>query len=143
MRLSDVLLVMAAVIRSTRGREMLSAKGSFKTDNQKDDWLMLVETLLQWEAHLCLPRMKLKDVKRLDKKHRCTMCLMKKVARRTKGMGLNIVKFHATVHLMEDILMHGVPLEFDTAANESITKHLRLQPNLPNEMSRHSTFRLL
>ena len=47
-----VLLVMAAIIRSTGGREMLSAKGGFKTDNQKDDWLMLVETLLQWETCL-------------------------------------------------------------------------------------------
>ena len=86
------MVIMAAVIRSTRGREMLSAKGSFKSDNQKDDWLMLVETLLQWEAYLCLPQMKLKDVKRLDKKHRHMMHLMKKVARRTKGMGLNVIK---------------------------------------------------
>ena len=125
-----VLLVMAAVIRSTRGREMLSAKGSFKSDNQKDDWLMLVETLLQWEAYLCLPQMKLKDVKRLDKKHRYIMYLMKKVARRTKGMGLNIIKFHAIVHLMEDILMHGVPLEFDTAANESHHKIAKVAAKL-------------
>ena len=61
---------------------------------------MLVETLLQWEAHLCPPQMKLKNVKRLDKKHRHIMHLMKKVAKRTKGMGLNVIKFHATVHPM-------------------------------------------
>jgi ABC-type cobalamin transport system ATPase subunit len=37
----------------------------------------------------------------------------------TKGMGLNIMKFHGILHLMEDIQVNGVPLEFDTAANES------------------------
>ena len=44
---------------------------------------------------------------------------MKKVAERSTGMGLNIMKFHAITHLMDDILAFGVPLEFDTAANES------------------------
>jgi hypothetical protein len=34
-------------------------------------------------------------------------------------MGLNIMKFHGILHLIEDIQVNGVPLEFDTAANES------------------------
>ena len=63
--------------------------------------------------------MKVKHVKRLDKKHRYIMYVMKKVAQRSTGMGLNIMKFHAIIHLMDDILAFGVPLEFDTAANES------------------------
>ena len=63
--------------------------------------------------------MKVKHVKRLDKKHRCIMHVMKKVAERSTGMGLNIMKFHAITQLMDDILAFGVPLEFDTAANES------------------------
>ena len=45
-------------------------------------------------------------------------------------MGLNIVKFHATVHPMEDILMHGVPLEFDTVANESHHKMSKVAAKL-------------
>ena len=94
---------------------------------------MLVETLLEWEAHLCLPKMKLKDAKRLDKKHRHIVHLMKKVAKRTKGMGLNVIKFHAIVHLMEDILMHGVPLEADTATNESHHKTSKVAAKLAQQ----------
>jgi hypothetical protein len=41
-------------------------------------------------------------------------------------MGLNIVKFHAIRHMMEDMLIHGVALEFDTAANESHHKLAKL-----------------
>ena len=63
--------------------------------------------------------MKVKHVKWLDRKHRYIMYVMKKVAQRSTGMGLNIMKFHAIIHLMDDILAFGVPLEFDTAANES------------------------
>ena len=134
-----VLLVMGAVIRSTKGREMLATKRNFRQDNQKDDWLLLVELLLEWEAFLCLPKMKMKHVKRLDKKHRYIMYIMRQVANRTKGMGLNIMKFHAIVHLMEDIIIHGVPLEFDTAANESHHKESKVAAKLTqrNEANFH------
>ena len=114
-----VLLIMAAVLRSTQGRSFLSTKSKFKQEHHKDDWLLLVELLLEWEAFLCQETMKVKHVKRLDRKHRHLMHVMKKVAQRTTGMGLNIMKFHAITHLMDDILAFGVPLEFDTAANES------------------------
>ena len=29
------------------------------------------------------------------------------------------MKLHSILHLMEDALLHGVPFEFDTSANES------------------------
>ena len=125
-----VLLIMAAVLRSTLGRALVGTKRKFKEDYKKDDWLLLVELLLEWEAFLCQPTMKKKHVARLDRKHRYIMYIMKKVARRSKGMGLNIMKFHAIVHLMEDIQIHGVPLEHDTAANESHHKHSKLAARL-------------
>ena len=50
------------------------------------------------------------------------MCIMCKVAQRTKGMGLKLVKFHMILHIWEDILQFGVPLEYDTSANESMHK---------------------
>ena len=114
-----ILLIMAAVLMSTSGRDLLSTKRKFKMDTRKDDWLLLVELLLEWESFLCSRKMKKSHVARLDKKHRYIMYIMKKVAKRSEGMGLNIMKFHAIVHMMEDILTNGVPLEFDTAANES------------------------
>ena len=47
------------------------------------------------------------------------MYLIKKVGRRTKGMGLKLVKFHRILHYTLDILNFGVPLEYDTCCNES------------------------
>ena len=59
------------------------------------------------------------NVKRLEKKHRFIMYLMRKIAQRNKGMGLKLMKFHAILHIVTDIIEFGVPLEFDTSGNES------------------------
>jgi hypothetical protein len=63
--------------------------------------------------------MEKKHVKKARNAHRYIMYLMKKVAKRTQGMQLKIIKFHGVVHLAEDILNFGVPMEVDTGANES------------------------
>ena len=34
-------------------------------------------------------------------------------------MGLKIMKYHVIIHMVLDMLLYGVPLEFDTGANES------------------------
>jgi hypothetical protein len=83
------------------------------------DWSMLVELLLEWEAYLCLPKLKKAQVQRLGKKHRYIMYIIKSVAKRTKGMGLKLMKFHAIVHLVQDMILYGVCSEFDTGSNES------------------------
>ena len=114
-----VLLNMAAILRSTKGRELLHTKQKFKEDSTKGDWLMLVETLLQWEAYLNDATMNKHVVERLRTKHKFLMYLLKKIANRTTGMGLKIMKFHAILHMVDDIKSFGVPLEFDTGANES------------------------
>jgi hypothetical protein len=114
-----ILLVMLALFRSARGRELLGSFKAYKGEVAKDDWILLIELLLEWETYLCEKRMTLHHVKRLKKKHRYLMYVMRKVAKRTKGMGLKLMKFHAILHLVEDIISFGVPLEFDTAANES------------------------
>ena len=44
---------------------------------------------------------------------------MRRVAKRTEGMKMNFIKFHLILHLYEDIILYGAPLEFDTSANES------------------------
>lgn len=115
-----VLLIMCAILRSTGGRRAMakSRKGKFSDDVKVDDWILLVETLLQWEAYLCSEEMYLKDVKKLEKKNRFIMFLMRRIASRTVGMGLRILKFHIIIHLVTDMLMYGIALEFDTAANE-------------------------
>ena len=84
-----------------------------------NDWQLLIDTLLQWEQWLKSDKMKLKHVKASEKKHRFVMHSMKKVGKRVKGMGLKITKFHSIMHLTNDILNFGVPMEVDMGSNES------------------------
>ena len=53
-----VLLIMAALLRSDDGKHLLmtSARNRF-TEERIEDWVMLVETMLQWEAFLKLHQM--------------------------------------------------------------------------------------
>jgi len=64
-------------------------------------------------------KMATSDVFRAKKKHRYLMCLIRKVAGRKKGNGLKIPKFHGVLHMVDEILYFGVPLEFDTGDHES------------------------
>ena len=121
-----VLLLLAAVLASTKGRQMLKNKKDFGGAQGLQDWTLLVELLLEWEAFLNQKQMRRSDVKRLKQKHRYIMYIMTIVAKRSTGMGLKLMKFHAILHLVEDILLYGVPTEFDTGSNESHhkpTKH--------------------
>ena len=124
-----VLLLIAVILRSTKGSEMLSKKKTFKEKGLQEDWLMLVQLLLEWEAYLCEPQMQKSHVHRLKKKHQSLLYILKRVAPRKKrgygeveGMGFKIFKFHAVLHLALDILRYGVPSEFDTGPNESHLK---------------------
>jgi hypothetical protein len=47
------------------------------------------------------------------------MYLIRVIAKRSKGMKLKLMKFHGIVHMADDILNFGVPMEFDTGSNES------------------------
>jgi hypothetical protein len=120
-----ILLIMLALFRSTKGREIINSYREFKLETSKDDWILLIELLLEWEAYLNEPRMEVYHLRRLQKKHRYLMYLMRKIAKRSAGMGLKLLKFHLILHLSEDILQFGVPLEFDTAANESHHKEAK------------------
>ena len=96
-----------------------SVKKRIASDAQVNDWILLVETLLQWETYLNQDQLLLADVHRLRQKHRYIMYLMRRVAKRTEGMKMNFIKFHLIIHLYEDCILYGAPLEFDTSANES------------------------
>ena len=114
-----VLLLIAAVLASTEGRKRLLKRKKFGGEQGLKDWVLLVELMLEWEAFLNEKRMKRAHVQRLAKKHRFIMYIMTVVAKRAAGMGLKLMKFHAIVHLVEDMLLYGVPTEFDTGSNES------------------------
>lgn len=127
-----ILLLMLVMMVSKAGRTILrsSRKGSFNKVEEFHDWQMLVETLLMWEAYLHQEEMELRDVRKLVVKHRYIMYLMRSVAPRDKGMGLKVMKFHSILHLADNILLYGVPLEFDTGPNESHHKAMKAASKL-------------
>jgi hypothetical protein len=129
---TGVLLVMAAILRCEAGQKLLKSarKKNFRYPWQIKDWILLVDTLLQWEAYLVLPKMQKSHVQRLKKKHKFLMFLLKKVGNRVKGMGFKVMKFHAIIHLAYDILMFGVPMNVDTGSNESHHKTTKVAAKL-------------
>ena len=137
-----VLLLMNVMVHSQAGRKILktSRKGQFKTDAQIDEWGLLIEHLLQWDAYLNSAEMKVRHVFKLGPKNRYIMHLIRKVAKRKKkgNQGWKLMKFHSILHLMEDILLYGVPLEFDTSANESHHKPSKQAAKLTQQA--HVTF---
>ena len=133
-----VLLIMAAVLRSTKGRKMLIKRKDFGGENGLRDWSLLVELLLEWETFLGERRMERRHVVRLGKKIRFIMYIMRCVARRTEKMGLKLMKFHALVHLIQDITLYGVPSEVDTGSNESHHKESKYAAKLTQR--KESTF---
>ena len=137
-----ILLLMLVMLESHAGSTILRSarSGNFKTQQDLDDWKMMVELLLLWEAYLLEPEMLVSDLRKLEQKNRYIMYIMRKVARRQKGMGLKLMKFHGILHLKDDILLYGVPLETDTSSNEMHHKPMKLASKL-TQMA-HSTFNL-
>jgi len=127
-----ILLCMAAVFRCTDGRNLLTSKRKkqFGIIGALRDWSQLVETLLQWERWLRSPTMEKKHVRQARDKHRYILYLLKKVAKRSEGMQFKTQKFHGVVHLADDILNFGVPLEVDTGSNESGHKPTKVAAKL-------------
>lgn len=109
-----VLLCLLSAIRCNDGRKILEKRPKWRELGVVDDWIMLLETLLEWQGWLNSPKMMKSDVQRAKTKHRYIMYLVRKVADRKKGMGLKLMKFHGILHMAEAILNFGVPLEYDT-----------------------------
>ena len=116
-----VLLLIAVLLRSSKGRRLLQTARSrhFQEEGFLTDWSTLVETLLGWIQWLKCKRLQLRHVKASAWKHRYLMYLIKKVVRRTKGMGMKFPKFHLMQHITQDIINHGNAASLDTGTNES------------------------
>ena len=136
-----ILLLLLVLVTSTSGSNILrgSRKG-FKTEEQLSDWALLLEMLLILEAYLNEPVMETRDVKKLLLGIRYIMYLVRQVASRQKGMGLKFLKFHVLLHIVDNIILYGVPLECDTSANESHHKPMKQAAKLTQRT--HSTFNL-
>ena len=137
-----VLLLMLVILHCEAGKAILqsSIKGNFKEAEQLLDWALLVELLLLWEAYLLEPEMEVKDIKALGDKNRYIMYLIRRVASRKQGMQLKLMKFHAILHIVCDILLYGVPSEGDTSSNEEHHKPMKKASRLTQRA--HNTFNL-
>ncbi len=123
-KMTGVILVLLAVLTSTAGREAIMACRSpqevnFPDEQAINDWISLLELLLQFEEWLKQPSMRVDTVMRLRTKVREFMTIFKSVANRQTGMGLRTNCFHATKHVPEDILFFGPPHCVNTNCNES------------------------
>jgi hypothetical protein len=129
---TGVMLIIAAMLQTKAGRDMLTSakRKHLRQVGQLQDWVLLIETLIQWEAYLNLPQMERSHVQRLKKKHQFLLYLLKKVGARSKGMGFKVMKFHAVLHLAQDIEMFGVPMVVDTGSNESHHKTTKIAAKL-------------
>ena len=97
---TGVLLIIAAILRSTEGKRLLCGIATGKkttkfarNDGLLDDWIMLVETMLIWEEWLKSDQMAKRHVHRAKEKHLYLMYLMKKVANRTRVWGSRLPSF--------------------------------------------------
>ena len=138
---TGILLCILAVLCSTSGGKLLRdrKKNNFAEVGLLEDWIRLVETLLEWEEWLKLPIMERNHVQyRLKYKHQYLMYLIRIVGKRKAGMGLKLVKFHSILHMRHDILNFGVPMEYDTGSNESGHKKTKRAAKLTQK--REETF---
>lgn len=123
--MSGLLLILVTCFRTAKGRNMLltesrgAQKQYFGTPELIRDWVLVLETMLQWEAWLKQPELRVYDVRRFRMKVQQIMALEKKIGNRQKGMGLRTFNFHAALHIADDILNFGVPSNVNTMSNES------------------------
>ena len=73
---SGVLLCLACVVRSSKGRTELAKRKKFKIEGAIEDWQMLLERLLQWEMWLKSDALRPNNVRRAKTKHRYLMFLI-------------------------------------------------------------------
>ena len=121
--MSGVMLVLVAVLRSSKGRNLLqNSKGKPKKNlgesHQVKDWILMLETLLTFEAWLEKDEMDVATLQRLRLKVREMMELEKNVGKREKGMAFLTFNFHVILHVVDDILDHGVPQHVNTRSDE-------------------------
>ena len=97
-----IILVMAAALRSTDGRNTILGKRLGAKQRQKffsakavEDWLLLLETHLQLGEFLKMKSMPVNVVERFHKKAKEVMKLTKRVGNREKGMGLKTAKIES------------------------------------------------
>jgi len=116
---TGIILGLLTAICSGKGQKLLETRPKCRESGVIKDWIMLLETLLDWEAWLTSPKMMKPDVQKAKTEHRYIMCSTQKVAVRQTAMGLKLIKFHGVFHMTDDVHNFSVPLEYDTGCNKN------------------------
>jgi hypothetical protein len=134
---TGLFLTLLATMCTTAGTNCLINKAPknskvFGKAHYVQDWVTLIETMLQMEAWLCLPEIPVYDVRRFKTKVKEILQMEKAVGKRQKGMKFRTLNFHAAVHVPDDMLNYGVANNVNTRCNEehhkrSITAAKRTQ----------------
>jgi len=102
---TGIILVLLITIKSPKGQEIMKHRNT------------------HFQNGLSSTEMPPKDVEHCPKRFQNIMCSMKRISGRTRGMGLKTTKFHCILHMPEDMMAYGVPVE----ASEK-----PINPNLPH-----------
>ena len=125
--MTGLLLVLTLTLRCTKGRETIlklargDQKKYFPDESAINNWIMLLEAQLQYEAWAKEEKMEVALVERVKTKMREYMNMCKLVQQRdilNVGMGHNTKNHHAQKHLADSILDFGVPENLNTFDNE-------------------------
>lgn len=118
--MTGLMLVLIATLRSTGGRAAILADNNtnFPDEQSIENWIMLLELQIEFEAWLKSKTMSVAVVIRLRTKVRELMNLTKLIGNRQKGMQYKTNNFHSTKHVPDDILMFGPPHCVNTKSNE-------------------------
>jgi len=116
---TGIVLCLLTAVCSGKGGKLLETRPKWRETGIIKDWILLLETSLEWEAWLNSDKMMKSDIQKAKAKHRHIMHLMRNVAVRQTGMGLKWVKFNGVLHMADAVLNFSVPLEHDTQCNES------------------------
>lgn len=122
---SGLILVLAAALRSSRGRHVImehattnKQKQNFQDERWVVDWILLLETQLQLLQWLKSPKISVVEATRMQVKCREYMELTRVVGKREEGMKHKTMNFHGTLHVADDMLNFGVPTNVDTKSDE-------------------------
>ena len=118
-KMMGLMLVLVATLRSSAGQKaILESNNKVMDEAAISAWILLLETLLQFESWLKSAEMSVQVVIRLRTKVRELMTLIKVIGRREKGMKHKTNNFHSTKHVPDDTLMFGPPHCVNTKSNE-------------------------
>lgn len=123
--MSGILLVLSATLRSAKGRTTIltEARGDqkkyFKEDKDIRNWIMFLETQLQFGAWLKMPSQKVENIERCKTKIREYMNMSKRVSQRQVGMGFNTMCHHGSKHAPQQWIHFGVSENVNTWSDEA------------------------